>query len=453
MMTYFKYLIIFLVVFLPVKLSGSPLKIVFVFTGEEFGNLVPCGCFHGQIGGIPRRHTCIDSIVEANENNIVIPVSLGDLINGSGRQEEIKMEILFRAMEEMGYILHNIGEKDIEIGPQVISYLSQTKKTAFLASNIGFNTPFPIEINQYLLKEYIDSGSRFRIAFLGILSPSLLDKGSSGYVTIDNPRQVLEPLIMELQDKANFIVLLSHAPREESEEIANYFPEIDLIITGHNHDADESENLITYVNDTPIVSAGKDGKYVGIARYLVKNGIAEKKSIEIVPLDDTFKDSQKMLYLLKEYQQILRDEDLLRKTPQLTIPNELSYVGSVACKTCHKAIYAHWSKTRHNSSYHTLLSSGYQYDPECIKCHTTGYGYVTGFSNYEENRNLIHVGCESCHGAGSGHIKNITDKSYGFVKRGTCEICHDSQHSPGFQFDTFWKKIRHPEETPINTGG
>jgi hypothetical protein len=452
-MAYLKYLIFFLFILLPGKLSGSPVNIVLVFSGEELGNLAPCGCYEGQIGGISRRHTFINSITETKENNIIIPVSLGDLINGSGRQEEIKMEILCRAMDEMGYVLHNLGEKDIEIDPQVISYLSQTNTTAFLASNIKITAPFPIKTNQYILKEYVNSGYPLKIAFLGIISPSLLKDGSCDYTNIYDPKQVLGPLIKELQDKADLLVLLSHAPREESEEIANFLPEIDLIITGHDQDIDEPKNSITYVNNTPIVSAGKGGKYIGVAKYLINKGATKEKSIEVIPLDHTYKDSQEMFLLIKEYQQILKDEDLSRRIPQAFLSNELSYVGSTVCGTCHKTIYDHWSKTRHNSSYTTLVRDGYHYDPECIKCHTTGYGYVTGFLNYEEDLNLINVGCESCHGAGSGHIKNVSDKTYGLVEESTCGTCHDSQHSPRFQFNTFWKKIEHPEETLINTGG
>ena len=46
-------------------------------------------------------------------------------------------------MDEMGYVAHNLGEKDIEIGLPLISYLSQTYKVKFLSSNIEFVDPLP----------------------------------------------------------------------------------------------------------------------------------------------------------------------------------------------------------------------------------------------------------------------------------------------------------------------
>lgn len=435
------FLVILLFAFLPIKVYGSSESLVIVFSGEETGNLEPCGCYEGQIGGIFRRYTFIDSFRE--KKDVILPVSLGDLPKNVGRQDEIKMEIFCRAIGEMDYVLHNLGEKDIEIGPQLLNYLSHTSKTVLLSSNVQLVDSFPAKINQYVLKECFVSGHIFKIAFLGILSKSLLSNSILEYINVEDPVQVLKPLVKQLQGKANLIVLLSHAPFAESIEIAKCFPEIGLIITGHN--IEEPIDSITYINNTPIVSSGTEGKYVGVAKYSVNNAVMERKSVGVIPLDNKYKDSQEMISLLKEYQQMLADEDLLSKIPQTPLLNGLSYVGSSLCGMCHKVVYEHWSKTTHGTSYGTLVRKGYQYDPECIKCHTTGYGDVSGFLNYEKNNNLINVGCESCHGAGSRHIKYVTE-SYGVTDESDCVICHESEHSPKYQYNEYWKKIKHPEE-------
>lgn len=433
-------LIIFLCILLPIKINAFSGEISIIFSGEELGNLEPCGCYEGQLGGISRRYSFIDFF--RKQKNLILPVSLGDLPKSSSRQEEIKLEILCRAMGEMGYVLHNLGEKDIEINPQILSFLSQTNGVNFLSSNVKIVAPFPIKINRYVIKECFDSGHSFKIAFLGVLSKSLISTHVSDYVNVSEPVKALKPLVKQLCGKVNLIVLLSHASLEESIKIAKFFPEIGLIITGHNMD---EPNDVFYSNNTPIVSSGTGGKYIGIVKYFTNNKALERKSVEVIPLDNKYKDSEEMVLLLKEYQQILVDEDLLSKTPQAQLPGGLSYVGSFTCGICHKVLYDHWSKTTHGASYDTLVDVGHQYDPECIKCHTIGYGYTSGFLNYEKNKNLINVGCESCHGAGSGHIKNV-ESPYGFTDESNCEICHNSEHSPKFQFKEYWEKIKHPEE-------
>ena len=435
------FLIILLIIFLPIKVCGSSESLLIVFSGEETGNLEPCGCYEGQIGGILRRYTLIDSF--RKKKDVILPVSLGDLPKNVGRQDEIKMEIFCRAIGEMGYILHNLGEKDIEIGPQLLNYLSHTSKTVLLSSNVQLVDSFPAKINQYVLKECFVSGHILKIAFLGILSKSLLNNSILEYINVEDPVQALKPLVKQLQGKANLIVLLSHAPLAESIEIAKYFPEVGLIITGHN--IEEPIDSITYINNTPVASPGIEGKHIGIAKYSMNNAVVERKSVEVIPLDGKYKDSQVIVSLLKEYQQILADEDLLSKIPQVPLLNDLSYVGSTTCGICHKIVYEHWRKTTHSTSYSTLVNKGYRYDPECIKCHTTGYGYISGFLNYEKNNNLINVGCESCHGAGSRHIKYVTEP-YGVTDESDCVICHESERSPKFQYNEYWKKIKHPEE-------
>ena len=88
----------------------------------------------------------------------------GDLPKGFGRQQEIKTEMLCRAMDEMGYVAHNLGEKDLEIGLPLISYLSQTYKVKFLSGNVEFADSLPLEQNQFIVKECSGSARPCKIA-------------------------------------------------------------------------------------------------------------------------------------------------------------------------------------------------------------------------------------------------------------------------------------------------
>ena len=85
-----------------------------IFTGEENGYLEPCGCSEKELGGLPRRHTLVNRLRKKDENWILL--SLGDLPGKVGRQDEIKMETILRALDQMDYAAHNIGEKDINMG-------------------------------------------------------------------------------------------------------------------------------------------------------------------------------------------------------------------------------------------------------------------------------------------------------------------------------------------------
>src|SRR5262249_12489855 len=87
-----------------------------------------------------------------------------------------------------------------------------------------------------------------------------------------------------------------------------------------------------------------------------------------------------------------------------------TYVGSEACRNCHRSAYKVWKETPHSHAYQTLVDarrpSLRQHDGECIVCHTVGFGYTSGFTNEQQTPKLKNVGCESCHGPGSLHAKN-----------------------------------------------
>ena len=84
-------------------------------------------------------------------------------------------------------------------------------------------------------------------------------------------------------------------------------------------------------------------------------------------------------------------------------PADAEYVGSKKCRLCHLKEYKTWQGTAHASNFETLIGDERK-DPDCLKCHTTGYGKAGGFVSEEESAHQASVGCESCHGAGSAHI-------------------------------------------------
>ena len=55
------------------------------------------------------------------------------------------------------------------------------------------------------------------------------------------------------------------------------------------------------------------------------------------------------------------------------------YVSAMACQQCHEQEYLQWSATRHAFAYQTLVKKERYFDAGCVSCHTTGFGYPTGF--------------------------------------------------------------------------
>ena len=109
------------------------------------------------------------------------------------------------------------------------------------------------------------------------------------------------------------------------------------------------------------------------------------------------------------------------------------YVSASACQDCHEQEYLQWSATRHAFAFETLLKKERYFDPNCVSCHTTGFGYQTGFQIGDEKSAFKGVQCETCHGPGKQHVGNPKKTNIrNGGDTGLCLECHDPKHSPGF---------------------
>lgn len=423
------------------KSQNGDAELIIAFSGEETGYLEPCGCEQTRTGGIAKRHSLFLSM--QGENQTIFPVSLGDLTSHRKRQDEIKMETLLHAMGDMKYTLHNLGEKDLEMGPEALGYAFYPSPVRLLSSNVVLPDTPGVKVYPYITEEVKVGDRTIRIGFLGILSPKLLG-GMSSRVKIIPPSEAIAPIIKELRD-ADLLILLSHAGFEESRKLAEAFPEFQLVISGHNSDHPEVVNI----GNTIVAAAGSKGKNIGLFRYRIGGG---KGSLDMVELGDSYADSRQMQDLLDNYQQRLRDEDLLGRVDKFPYEEGSAYAGSVICGACHREIFLHWETTPHAPAYETLVRVRHDYDPECVACHVTGLLYESGFTSPEETPGLKGVGCEGCHGPGGRHVdeaqKGLKTADYGRVRPGDCETCHDIEHSSQFQYENYWQKITHPKEKP-----
>lgn len=138
--------------------------------------------------------------------------------------------------------------------------------------------------------------------------------------------------------------------------------------------------------------------------------------------------------------------------PRDVLPTNANYVGSDACRSCHESEHATWAASPHAQAVATLSRAGKSDNTECLACHTTGYGRPGGFPEAAaaaSHADLARVGCESCHGPGSEHVKadsvrtgnivSLADKCDSCVILQICGGCHDDVNDPGFEFEVLDK--------------
>jgi peroxiredoxin len=129
----------------------------------------------------------------------------------------------------------------------------------------------------------------------------------------------------------------------------------------------------------------------------------------------------------------------------LGLPNPIlldknGYSGDANCRACHVSQHDTWSLTNHAYALETLAEHGAERNPECLVCHTVGFGEPGGYSVEKPLDYLAGVQCENCHGRGGSH------QSPEFAKQGyeaICNTCHNPTHSLNFEYDERLPLVSH----------
>jgi hypothetical protein len=254
------------------------------------------------------------------------------------------------------------------------------------------------------------------------------------------------------------MILFAHISFIEALELSKFFPEFKIIIM-KNHGCLDTERISQktpyqkpiILQDKIFLLVGFDGEeaasielsLTNCHKFLFDKMRFESRALlkvntEEVPeflklLEESKKEEEKRT---KEFQ------DKVSKIPQEDLGDE--FVDITGCsEECHKNEREQWNKTLHAQAYTRLTERVQQFNLECLKCHTTGFGYKTGYLPGEPK--LSSVQCEACHGPRRNHIL-ASDKSSikpREISVKTCQKCHTNRTSPEFDPETRCLKIAH----------
>jgi hypothetical protein len=117
------------------------------------------------------------------------------------------------------------------------------------------------------------------------------------------------------------------------------------------------------------------------------------------------------------------------------------YQTAAGCMECHQDRFAAWTFDPHAKAWDALLARGAESNPECLPCHSTGYGEPGGFgeATFANTSRYKAVQCEACHGAMGAHPED--GKAHAAPTEGQCISCHDAANSPSFDISTYLRRI------------
>jgi len=248
----------------------------YALTSEDFTSLAKG---YGKMGGIDRCATVINAIRAERPEALLLDG--GDTWQGSYTAEMTKGQDMVNVMNALKPDAMT-AHWEFTFGKDRVDELIDELPFAFLGANIFDNEWDEPAYEPY--KFFEQNG--VKIAVIGQAFP---------YLPIANPRYMFpetlsfgirEERVAEMveevrEEGADLVVLLSHNGFDVDRKLAGRVDGIDVILTGHTHDA-LPEPLL--VNDTLLIASGSNGKFISRLDLDVQNGEMKGFRHKLIPI-------------------------------------------------------------------------------------------------------------------------------------------------------------------------
>ncbi len=253
---------------------------------------------HANIDNYPQFAALIDSLRSVHPDLLL--VAAGDNRSGNpvnDRYEE-PAKPMYNLMNEVGFDLSCFGNHEWDGGMSGLHKVLGWANFPFICANVTFEDSLDLNVNPYVVIEK----DGLKLAFVGAiqLGPNgLPDSHPSNLIGAHFvPIAEVLPQYLNLRDDNNALILVSHCGYEEDREIAEQFPQLDVIIGGHTHTRVAETQL---VNGVMITQAESKVKYVTLSTLTFEDGKLIDKQEELLSVRDFPKRNEKVQAMVNEY--------------------------------------------------------------------------------------------------------------------------------------------------------
>jgi sulfur-oxidizing protein SoxB len=234
---------------------------------------------YGRIGGMAQMATLIKAIRAERSSNTLL-IDCGDTWQGSYSSLQTRGEDMVEVMNAMGVDLMT-AHWEFTYGSKRVKELIKKLKFPFLAGNVT-----DTEWEEPVFKDVIffERGG-VKIGVIGQAFP---------YTPIANPRYMIPTWSFGIQEErmresiekakaggAELVVLASHNGFDVDRKLASRIDGIDVILTGHTHDAIPG---VIKVKNTLLIATGSHGKFLGRLDLEVKNKKITNFNYKLIPI-------------------------------------------------------------------------------------------------------------------------------------------------------------------------
>jgi sulfur-oxidizing protein SoxB len=251
---------------------------------------------YGRVGGIDRLATLVKAIRSERDGNTLF-LDGGDTWQGSYTSLKTSGEDMVRMMNAMG-VDAMTAHWEFTYGTERVEELVEMMEFPFLAANVR-DTEWDESV--FESTAYFERG-RVKIAVIGQAFP---------YTPIANPRYMIPTWSFGIREKemadkvaearaegAELVVMLSHNGFDVDRKLASRVEGIDVILSGHTHDAVPEA---IKVGKTLLIASGSHGKFLSRLDLDVRDGEVKGFNYKLIPvLSDVIRPDPEIAALVEE---------------------------------------------------------------------------------------------------------------------------------------------------------
>ncbi|MES2641573.1 MAG: multiheme c-type cytochrome [Myxococcota bacterium] len=466
---------------LGVRGEARPLReLIVAFTGEVRGEIEPCGCPTVPYGGFARRAALLDQL--RAEGLPVVVLDAGEmLVRGQVATDPGDRPERARAVLDLARTvgLDAWAPSPVDLLAGGLGVLAGTDALATTWRDPSGAPLFPTAT--------VIERDGLRIGVVGVNAPA---KGLVAADPVEAVRAAMADIVSAGTGPIDTWVALSNASAADTRRVAEEVAGLGAVLSTRNGEQDAP--LAT--SGAPILESPDRGRYVSVLRIalasdgaawtVVDGGTAGELAQERArvtrlvgaghddaPTMDAGRAKIASIRARLEAEGAGHDLVLVEDRPlgsdldgpsvldprietfkarstaaaqvrAASAPKVAGYATAAACTSCHRERFNTWAFDPHARAYEALLPRKEELNPECVACHTTGWGQPGGNATLTAvaMRTWKGVQCEDCHGPSAGHPQRaeVVPRK---VTEATCLACHDAANSPQFDFETYRKRI------------
>lgn len=255
---------------------GADTPEAYALTSVDFEALAKS---YGRVGGVDRMMTLVNAVRAERPNNTLF-LDGGDTWQGSYTALMTKGEDMVNVQNAMGLDAMT-AHWEFTYGQDRVNELKDMLDFPFLCGNVR-DTEWEEDVFEAI--SYFEKGG-VKVAVIGQAFP---------YTPVANPRYLMPDWSFGINEKkvqshvdtaraegAELVVLLSHNGFDVDRKLAGRVSGIDVILTGHTHDA---LPRAVKVGKTLLVASGSHGKFLSRIDLEVKGGAVTDYTYKLMPV-------------------------------------------------------------------------------------------------------------------------------------------------------------------------